>query len=216
MTGPRLASPAARVKGSGSRLRQFGWAVAMGICLTAFVALAFRVNAVKSEVKLAEREIIALERATTILETEFAARASQQQLADWNKLEFGYRAPDAQQFLENERQLVSLGTPRGIDAPAPIRVARAPIEAEEDGLFPTMVSPLTGRPFGDDVSETSPSAIAASDAGAGNAEAGETAEARPLAERLAFTEAFASPEALSQDLSGSDDGAAGSGEGEAP
>ena len=75
---------------TGSRLRQIGWAVALSICVTGFVALTFRVNAVKSEVRLAEREIIALEREKLLLETEFQTRANQQQLANWNRVEFGY------------------------------------------------------------------------------------------------------------------------------
>ncbi|MCP5384349.1 MAG: hypothetical protein H6919_07165 [Sphingomonadaceae bacterium] len=134
---------------TGSRLRQIGWAVVLTVCLAGFVALTFRVNAVKSEVRLAERQIIALEREKMILETEFQARANQQQLADWNRIEFGYSAPAADQYLENERQLASLGVPRGVDAPDPIRVAKAPVEQEEDGIL-AMVSPLTGKPAGAD------------------------------------------------------------------
>ena len=128
----------------GSRLRQVGWAAALSICLALFVALTFRVNAVKSEVQLAERQIIALERQKLLLETEFQTRASQRQLSNWNAVEFGYVAPRADQYLEHERNLASLGEARGPGAPAPIRVARADTgEAKRD--FPQMVSPLTGE-----------------------------------------------------------------------
>lgn len=130
---------------TGSRLRQIGWVVALSICATGFVALTFRVNAVKSEVRLAEREIIALEREKMLLETEFQTRASQQQLANWNRVEFGYQPPEAAQYLENERQLASLGMPRGTNAPDPIRVALSPNDGDEAG-FPAFVSPLTGKP----------------------------------------------------------------------
>lgn len=129
---------------AGSRLRQIGWAVVLSVCVTGFVLLTFRVNAVKSEVRLAERELIALEREKVMLEIEFETRANQQQLADWNRLEFGYRAPQADQYLENERQLASLSVPRSIDAPDPIRVAQTAGETEEAGLI-AMVSPLTGK-----------------------------------------------------------------------
>ena len=129
---------------AGSRLRQIGWAVALAICLAGFVALTFKVNSVKSEVRLAERQIVSLEREKLMLETEFETRANQQQLADWNRVEFGYQAPRADQYLDNERQLASLGLPRGLGAPTPIRVARAP--APEESGFPAMVSPITGRP----------------------------------------------------------------------
>ena len=155
----------------GSRLRQVGWAVVLSMCIAGFLALTFQVNAVKSEVRLAERQLIALEREKLLLETEFQARANQQQLADWNRIEFGYSAPSADQYLESERQLASLGVPRGPGAPDPIRVARAPVEAEDDGLL-AMVSPLTGEPVEDDNGNSRPTAEP-------------MAAGRSLAERLA-------------------------------
>ena len=130
-----------------SRIRQIGWLALLAVCLMLFVALTFRVNAVKSEVVRAERQIIALERETQRLETEYQTRANQQQLANWNKVDFGYAAPRADQFLETERQLAGLGEGRAPGAPAPIRVARAPDETEAgDSSLMAMVSPLTGLP----------------------------------------------------------------------
>ncbi|PZT88896.1 MAG: hypothetical protein DI637_07140 [Citromicrobium sp.] len=108
-----------------SRFRQIGWALLLGACFAALLALTFQVNAVKSDVRLVERQIIAAERSKLMLETEFQTRASQHQLADWNAVEFGYAAPRADQYVEHERQLAVLGTPRGHDAPEPIRVAAA-------------------------------------------------------------------------------------------
>ncbi len=126
----------------GSRLRQIGWAMALGLAFVLFVALSFRVHAVKSDVIRAERQIIALSQETMRLETEFQTRANQQQLANWNAIDFGYVAPRADQYLENERQLASLSQPALPDAPSPIRVARADLDSD----LPAMVSPLTGRP----------------------------------------------------------------------
>jgi hypothetical protein len=133
---------------AGSRLRQIGWAVVLAICVAGFTALTFKVNTVKSEVALAERAIIGLEREKLVLETEFQARANQQQLADWNRVEYGYLTPAANQYLDNERQLAALGMERGLGAPAPIRVAKAAPE-EDDGLL-AMVSPVTGQPVDED------------------------------------------------------------------
>jgi len=131
---------------SGSRLRQLGWAMALGLCMMLFLALTFKVNAVKSDVRLAERQIISLQRQKIMLETEFQSRASQQQLAAWNAVDFGYQAPRAEQYLENERQLASLGMPRLPGSPEPIRVAQAdPAPPQDEGVFPAMVSPLTGQ-----------------------------------------------------------------------
>ncbi len=168
---------------AGSRLRQIGWAVVLSVCVAGFVLLTFRVNAVKSEVRLAEREIIALERETALLEIEFESRANQQQLADWNRLEFGYRAPQADQYLENERQLAALSLPRDNDAPDPIRVAQAPVETGEEGII-AMVSPLTGKPNAVEPAE-----------GSDRANGKPMSAKRSLADRLAIENPLKSPSA---------------------
>lgn len=180
---------------TGSRIRQIGWVAVMVACIALFAALSFNVHAVKSEVLLAEREIIALERETLMLETEFQTRASQRQLAEWNAVELGYKAPRADQYLENERQLASLGLPAGPDAPAPIRVAATDL-ASADAPEREMVSPISGDAvtlasvsasedagavftdaFGDFLIEASPirAASAQTGSGAGNAVAAEVA-----------------------------------------
>lgn len=171
----------------GSRLRQIGWAVALSICAAFFVALTFRVNAVKSDVRLAEREIVALEREKRLLEIEFQTRANQQQLANYNRVEFGYKAPSADQYLESERQLAVLGLPRNPDTPDPIRVARAP-EITEDGLFPEMVSPLTGQPAVAEPTEN-PEPEKANEGNARN----QLNARRSLAERLSMDNALVRP-----------------------
>ena len=119
-----------------SRIRQIGWLLVIGFSVAIFLALTFRVNAVKSDVRLLERQIIAAERSKLMLETEFQTRASQAQLAAWNQVEFGYDAPRADQYVEHERQLAALGTPRGMDAPEMIRVAKADTgPVQDDSLF---------------------------------------------------------------------------------
>lgn len=133
-----------------SKMHSLGWIAVLAICLGLFAVLSLRVHAVKSEVLLAERKIIALKRESMLLETEFETRASQRQLVEWNAVEFGFAAPRADQFLAGERQLASLGQPLGPDAPAQIRLARA-ATAEDDAapgagrLEKPMVSPLSGE-----------------------------------------------------------------------
>ena len=126
------------------RLRSIGWAAALLTCFTLTMVLTFKVNAVKSQVRLAERQIAATRQQKLFLETEFEARANQQQLKSLNDVEFGYQAPTAGQYLEGERQLSALGKARGPDAPIPIRVASAAV-AEDNSGVPAMVSPLSGR-----------------------------------------------------------------------
>ena len=127
------------------RIRSFGWAFVLTICCALTLALTFRVNAVKSQVRLAERQIVAVEKEKLFLETEYQTRANQQQLTAINDVEFGYKAPTAGQYLEGERQLVSLGKAAGPGAPSPIRVASAVSTDEEAAPFMAMVSPLTGK-----------------------------------------------------------------------
>lgn len=126
------------------RMRSIGWAAVLLTCFTFTVALTFKVNSVKSQVRLVERQIVALRQDKLLLETEFQTRANQQQLRTLNEVEFGYQAPTAGQYLEGERQLASLGKQRGPNAPSPIRVAHNTVPAEVAGL-PAMVSPLTGK-----------------------------------------------------------------------
>ncbi len=125
------------------RLRSIGWAIILSVGLTIALALTLRANAVKSQVRLAERQIVSLRQERLFLETEFETRANQQQLKTLNDVEFGYEAPTSDQYLESERQLAALGKPRAAGAPSPIRVASA-AGLEESG-FPAMVSPLTGK-----------------------------------------------------------------------
>lgn len=129
---------------SSSRARSLGWMAVLAMCAALVVILSFKVHAVRSEVLLAERQLIALERETLLLETEFETRASQRQLSEWNTVEFGYAAPRARQFLDGERQLASLGERLGPDAPAPIRLARAePVDPAAASEAP-MRSPVSG------------------------------------------------------------------------
>jgi hypothetical protein len=128
-----------------SRIRRIGWIAALATCTALYLALHLKVHSVRSDVIAAERQIVALEQRKLLLETEFETRANQLQLAAWNTIDFGYTAPTARQFLENERQLVSFGSPRAPSAPEPIRVAR--FSGAEEPAFPTLVSSSVGRPI---------------------------------------------------------------------
>jgi hypothetical protein len=147
-----------------SNMRKIGWAAVLIACTAIYAMLHLSVNAVKSEVRLAERQIVALERDAFRLETEFLTRASQRQLSEWNEVDFGYQAPEAGQFLGNERALALLGVPRTAGAPEPIRVATTPqAEAEESALI-AMVSPLTGRAMAAEADENASDMVGAQQA----------------------------------------------------
>ncbi|MDJ0979903.1 MAG: hypothetical protein QNI87_15360 [Erythrobacter sp.] len=129
-----------------SRLRQIGWSVVLGVCIAAFAVLSLTVHAVRNEVLLADIDIVRLEIRKQRLETEFQARASQHQLARWNRVDLGFGAPRADQYLEGRQQLAALGQPRGPGAPSPIRVARADPGSAPSASARDMVSPVSGRP----------------------------------------------------------------------
>lgn len=127
------------------RMRSIGWVAILVVCAALTLVLMVRVNAVKSQVQLAQRQINAVKQEKLFLETEFLTRSSQQQLRNLNALEFGYQAPTAGQYLEGERQLAALGKVRGPNAPEPIRVASAAPVADDENPIQAMVSPLTGK-----------------------------------------------------------------------
>jgi hypothetical protein len=127
------------------RLRSIGWLALLLLCSLVVMAVAFRVNALRSQVHRAEVRIVALQEEKMYLETEFETRANQQQLKTWNDVDFGYVAPTADQYLENERQLASFSKPAEAGAPEPIRVASMDDSVVAAAAFPAMVSPLTGK-----------------------------------------------------------------------
>ena len=185
---------------TNNQMRSLGWAVLLALCLGLFVVLSLRVHAVSSEVQLAERKIVALKRETLLLETEFQTRANQRQLANWNSVEFGFEAPRADQYFDNERQLASLGQPRSPDAPSPIRVARADT-GSANGAPPEkreMVSPLTGEAI------TLASAAVEADGGAVFADAfGDfLIDASPIRAANAQTAAGEAASGLAQEMAG--------------
>ncbi|WP_054106134.1 hypothetical protein [Novosphingobium sp. AAP83] len=130
---------------SANRVRSAGWLVLLGLCVAMVLVLAFRVNALRSQIHRAEARIIALKQDKMYLETEFETRANQQQLKVWNDVEFGYAAPDASQYLEGERELASLSVPDMANTPEPIRVASMDDRVIASAAFPAMVSPLSGK-----------------------------------------------------------------------
>jgi len=129
-----------------ARLRRIGWFALLALCTGLYGVLHFQVWSVASDVKKAERHIVALEETNMLLETEFLTRSSQVQLAAWNRVDFGYSAPEAAQFIGNERQLARFGSPRVGDAPE-LHLAGYSEEDAEAPPFPQLVSPITGKPI---------------------------------------------------------------------
>ena len=128
----------------GRRIKFF---ILLSLNLSCLILLSFQVHAVKSEVSLTERRIVALDSELLILETEFQARANQRQLSEWNAVEFGYTPPRSDQYLENEAQLASLGAVPRSTVTNPIRVVMAKKLVPAPNVLKerSMVSPISGQ-----------------------------------------------------------------------
>lgn len=122
-----------------ARIRRIGWLASLSLCLVLYALLHLKVNAVHSEVVRAEREIVRLEQRNMLLETEVLTRSNQVKLAQWNRVDFGYAAPLAEQYIDSERSFAQLGGPRAEDAPAPIRLATI-TTGEDVPAFPAFAS----------------------------------------------------------------------------
>lgn len=88
--------------------------------------VSLKVAATRSELARINQQIDRTASNIRYLESELAVRASMRQLEQWNADTFGYSAPSASQYLENERQLASLGRvprARGANEVAPVLMA---------------------------------------------------------------------------------------------
>ena len=130
-----------------ARFRRIGWIAILTLCTALYVVLHLKVQSVHSEVVRAERRIVQLEEANLLLETEYLTRSNQLQLARWNRVEFGYSAPEAGQFIHSERQLAAFSGRPFDQGEATIQLASASIEDEAVVAEPAsrLVSPLTGE-----------------------------------------------------------------------
>ena len=118
--------------------------------------VSLKVAATRSELTRIERQIDRTRDNIRYLESELAVRASMRQLEQWNADTFGYSAPDAGQYLENERQLASLDRlprARGANEVAPVLMAMVspvavPAAPKESPVAakPAVASPVAAKP----------------------------------------------------------------------
>ena len=123
--------------------------------------VSLKVAATRSELTRIERDIIRARDNIRYLESELAVRASMRQLEQWNADTFGYSAPDASQYLENERQLASLDRlprARGANEVAPVLMAmvspvavpaapkQSPVASEPAVTKPAAAKPVAAKP----------------------------------------------------------------------
>ena len=121
------------------RLEGIGWLALVFLVAILLYPLSLSVATLRSDLARTDDKIVAVKKEIRYLETEFSARANLRQLEDWNKLEYGYLAPRASQYLDGERALANLG---GKDLRKPVRVA---VISSMDGVKP---AGIIGSVFG--------------------------------------------------------------------
>ncbi|MDZ7588770.1 MAG: hypothetical protein U5J78_06425 [Parasphingorhabdus sp.] len=108
------------MKLAAKRLENIGW-LALVFCVAILLyPLSLSVATLRSDLSRIDRRIVATKQDIRYLETEFGARANLLQLERWNRMEYGYEAPRAAQYLDGERALANLGT---TDLRSPVKVA---------------------------------------------------------------------------------------------
>ena len=108
------------------KLQGIGLVLLVLIFAMALYPVSLKVAATRSELTRIERQIDRTQANIRYLESELAVRASMRQLEQWNADSFGYSAPSASQYLENDRQLASLDRlprARGANEVAPVLMA---------------------------------------------------------------------------------------------
>ena len=112
--------------------------------------VSLKVAATRSELTRIERQIDRTRDNIRYLESELAVRASMRQLEQWNADTFGYSAPDAGQYLANERQLASLDRlprARGANEVAPVLMAMvSPVGTPAPKEAPVASKPAAPKP----------------------------------------------------------------------
>lgn len=91
------------------RLKNLGWLALVFLVAILLYPLSLNVAATHSDLARVDRQILETKREISFLQAELRTRASVQQLAEWNDLLYGYEPPTAEQFIEGEAALASLG-----------------------------------------------------------------------------------------------------------
>jgi hypothetical protein len=91
------------------RLKNIGWLALVFMVAVLLYPLSLNVAALHSDLTQIDREIFETKQEINFLQAEIRTRASVAQLEEWNELLYGYEPPRAEQFIDGERGLASLG-----------------------------------------------------------------------------------------------------------
>ncbi len=91
------------------RLKNIGWLALVFMIAVLLYPLSLNVAALHSDLSRIDRDILDTKQEINFLQAEIRTRASVAQLEEWNELLYGYEPPRADQFIDGERGLASLG-----------------------------------------------------------------------------------------------------------
>lgn len=91
------------------RLKNLGWLALVFMIAVLLYPLSLNVATLHSDLTRIDREILETKQEINFLQAEIRTRASVAQLEEWNELLYGYAPPRADQFIDGERGLASLG-----------------------------------------------------------------------------------------------------------
>jgi hypothetical protein len=103
------------------RLKNIGWLALVFMVAVLLYPLSLNVAALHSDLSRIDRDILETKQEINFLQAEIRTRASVAQLEEWNELLYGYEPPSADQFIDGERGLASLGG--AADGVKPVLVA---------------------------------------------------------------------------------------------
>lgn len=91
------------------RLKNIGWLALVFMVAVLLYPLSLNVAALHSDLTRIDRDILETRQEISFLQAEIRTRASVAQLEEWNQLLYGYEPPRADQFIDGERGLASIG-----------------------------------------------------------------------------------------------------------
>lgn len=107
------------------------WVAAIGGAALSCYILSAKVAEERTGLAQLEQQIQRTERSIQTLKTEIGTRGRVHQLQHWASADFGFAAPTASQFIDDEVSLASLQAPTDVPAiDAPMRMAAAPAAAQ--------------------------------------------------------------------------------------
>lgn len=123
-------------------MKNFGWFAIILLVIMLLYPLSLNVGSLRSDLMKIDREILSTKKEINYLQAELRARASLQQLEQWNDLLYGFKSPTAAQFSDGERALANLGVKRNDIRPVLVSVNNSESGEKPAGVIGSPFAPL--------------------------------------------------------------------------